>query len=130
MMKTTPELAPLLQTSTPHQRDPLVRNFAMEEHKLKGHIGVSHVLLSLREWFWILAGRRVVSSVFKTCITCKRYSSKKVNPPAPTLPGHRVQDASVLQIISIDYAGTILLREYQKAWIWLFTCAVYLCVNL
>ncbi|GBN95266.1 hypothetical protein AVEN_15509-1 [Araneus ventricosus] len=109
---------------------PLVKSLIMEEHKLKGHIGISHVLNSLRERFWILAGRRVVSSVLKTCITCKRYSSKNVNPPAPPLPGDRVQDASVFQITGIDYAGPILLREYQKAWICLFTCAVYRCVHL
>ncbi|GBM85858.1 hypothetical protein AVEN_192596-1 [Araneus ventricosus] len=109
---------------------PLVKSFIMEEHKLKGHIGVSHVLNSLRERFWILAGRRVVSSVLKTCITCKRYSSKNVNLPAPPLPGDRVKDASVFQITGIDYAGPILLREYQKPWICLFTCAVYLCVHL
>ncbi|GBM65669.1 hypothetical protein AVEN_217658-1 [Araneus ventricosus] len=54
---------------------PLVKSLVMEEH-----IGVSHVLNSLRERFWILAGRRVVSSVLKTC---KRYSSKNVNPPPP-----------------------------------------------
>ncbi|GBM69388.1 hypothetical protein AVEN_131552-1 [Araneus ventricosus] len=102
----------------------------MEGHKLKGHIGVSHVLNSLRERFWILAGRRVISSVLKTFITCKRYSSKNVNPPAPPLPGDRVQDASVFQITGIDYARPILLREYQKAWICLFTCAVYRCVHL
>ncbi|XP_035230198.1 uncharacterized protein LOC118202156 [Stegodyphus dumicola] len=70
----------------------------MEEHKLKGHVGVSHVLNSLRERFWILAGRRVVSSVLKTCITY--------------------------------YAGPIFLRDYKKAWICLFTCAVYRCVHL
>ncbi|GBM36320.1 hypothetical protein AVEN_163254-1 [Araneus ventricosus] len=109
---------------------PLVKSLIMEEHKLKGHIGVSHVLNSLRERFWILVGRRVVSSVLKTCITCKRYSSKNVNPPAPPLPGDRVQDASVFQITGIDYAGPILLREYQKAWICVFTCAVYRCVHL
>ncbi|XP_035215393.1 uncharacterized protein LOC118188973 [Stegodyphus dumicola] len=102
----------------------------MEEHKLKGHVGVSHVLNSLRERFWILAGRRVVSSVLKTCITCKRYSNKNVNPPAPPLPRDRVQDASVFQITGIDYAGPIFLRDYKKAWICLFTCAVYRCVHL
>ncbi|GBO00420.1 hypothetical protein AVEN_124792-1 [Araneus ventricosus] len=106
---------------------PVVRSLIMEENKLKGHIGDSHVLNSLRERFWILAGRRVLSSVL---ITCKLYSSKNVNPPAPPLPGDRVQDASVFQITGIDYAGPVLLREYQNAWICLFTCAVYHCVNL
>ncbi|GBL99065.1 hypothetical protein AVEN_227563-1 [Araneus ventricosus] len=55
---------------------------------------------------------------------------KNVNPPALPLPGDRVQDTSVFQITGIDYAGPILLREYQKAWICLFTCAVYRCVHL
>ncbi|GFT45972.1 integrase catalytic domain-containing protein [Nephila pilipes] len=93
----------------------------MEEHKLKGRIIISYVLNSLRERFWILAGRRVVSSVLKTCITCKRYSNKNVNPSVPPFPEDRGQDASVFQITSIDYAGSIFLREYKKAWICLFT---------
>ncbi|GBN97523.1 hypothetical protein AVEN_11712-1 [Araneus ventricosus] len=46
------------------------------------------------------------------------------------MPGDRVQDASVFQITGINYAGPILLREYQKAWICLFTCAMYRCVHL
>ncbi|XP_035223150.1 uncharacterized protein LOC118195916 [Stegodyphus dumicola] len=109
---------------------PLIKSLIMEEHKLKGHVGVSHVLNSLRERFWILAGRRVVSSVLKTCITCKRYSNKNVNPPAPPLPRDRVLDASVFQITGIDYTGPIFLRDYKNAWICLFTCAVYRCVHL
>ncbi|GBL89990.1 hypothetical protein AVEN_178395-1 [Araneus ventricosus] len=78
---------------------PRVRSLVMEEHKL----GVPHVLNSLRERFCILAGRRVVPSVLKTCITCKRYSSKNVNPPAPPLLGVKVQNGEIIRTVQNFY---------------------------
>ncbi|GBL98577.1 hypothetical protein AVEN_19649-1 [Araneus ventricosus] len=46
------------------------------------------------------------------------------------LPGNRVRDAAVFQIIGVDAAGSLFLVGNQKAWVLLFTCAVYRDVHL
>ncbi|KAL7307889.1 hypothetical protein TKK_0000205 [Trichogramma kaykai] len=50
--------------------------------------------------------------------------------PSTSLPENRVRDAKVFEIIGVDYAGPLYLREEGKAWICLFTCAVYRAVHL
>lgn len=47
-----------------------------------------------------------------------------------SLPEDRVEDAEVFQVSGVDFAGPIYLRGGQKAWICLFTCAVYRSVYL
>lgn len=109
---------------------PIVKALVLEEHKKKGHAGVSHTLNSLRERFWILCGRRTVKSVIRSCIICKRYAAKNNKPPTAPPPADRVQDSNVFQVIGVDFAGPVILRDNSKSWICLFTCAVYRAVHL
>ena len=46
------------------------------------------------------------------------------------LPEDRVKDASVFEICGIDLAGPLFLRGGEKAWIGIFTCAVFRAVLL
>ncbi|GBM28859.1 hypothetical protein AVEN_146999-1 [Araneus ventricosus] len=46
------------------------------------------------------------------------------------LPENRVRDAAVFQITGVDAARPLFLRGNQKAWVLLFTCAVYRAVHL
>ncbi|GBN85884.1 hypothetical protein AVEN_203981-1 [Araneus ventricosus] len=46
------------------------------------------------------------------------------------LPENRVRDAAVFQITGVDAAGPLFLTGNQKAWLLLFTCAVYRAVHL
>jgi hypothetical protein len=46
------------------------------------------------------------------------------------LPIDRVRDASTFEITGIDLCGPLILRTKAKAWVVLFTCAVYRCVHL
>ncbi|GBM02997.1 hypothetical protein AVEN_14512-1 [Araneus ventricosus] len=46
------------------------------------------------------------------------------------LPENRVRDAAVFQITGVDAAGPLFLIGNQKAWVLLFTCAVYRAVHL
>ncbi|GFY63835.1 putative RNA-directed DNA polymerase from transposon X-element [Trichonephila inaurata madagascariensis] len=47
-----------------------------------------------------------------------------------TLLEDRVRDALVLEVIGVDLAGLLYLKNGNKAWIVLFTCAVYRAVHL
>lgn len=44
---------------------------------------------------------------------------------APPLPPDRVRDATVFEIVGVDFAGPLILRGGEKGWICIFTCAVY-----
>lgn len=84
----------------------------------------------LRETFWIIACRAAVRSMINKCITCKRYKATRAEAVTGDLPKERVKEANVFEIIGIDYMGPLFLRGAQKAWICLFTCAVYRAIHL
>ena len=46
------------------------------------------------------------------------------------LPVDRVRDVAIFEVIGIDLAGPLHLKDGSKAWICLFTCAIYKAVNL
>ena len=94
-----------------------------------GHAGVQTLLCSLRERFWILSAHRKIRTVLSNCIICKRYSIKRMESVSIPLPVDRVRDASVFEIIGVDLAGPLFLKENKKAYICIFTCAVYRAVH-
>ncbi|XP_011705757.1 PREDICTED: uncharacterized protein LOC105460953 [Wasmannia auropunctata] len=108
----------------------IVRLIIREKHEQLLHAGVQILMNNIREQFWILGGRRTVRSVIRQCVVCRRHDAKAIQAiPAP-LPEDRVRDAAVFEIVGIDLAGPVFLKGSQKAWIVLFTCAVYRAVQL
>lgn len=85
---------------------------------------------NLHEKFWILQCRQAVSSVIHKCTICRRYSAKGMTSTPAILPENRVRDAATFEVTGIDYADPLFLREGLKAYICLFTCAVYRAVHL
>ncbi|GFW69019.1 integrase catalytic domain-containing protein [Trichonephila clavipes] len=49
--------------------------------------------------------------------------------PTP-LPSDRVTDCAPFEIVGIDLAGPLFLKDGRKVWITLFTCAVYRAIHL
>ncbi|GFU74075.1 integrase_H2C2 domain-containing protein [Trichonephila clavipes] len=94
------------------------------------HAGVLTTLAQLREKFWISKGRRVVRAILRPSIKCKRLTAGKVNPDPAPLPPDRIHRVAAFQITGADLAGPLFLRGGSKAWIVLFTCAVYRTVHL
>ncbi|XP_055941904.1 uncharacterized protein LOC129971950 [Argiope bruennichi] len=76
------------------------------------------------------SGRKTVQKVLSRCIRCKRYTSKKIESiPAP-LPEDRVRETLIFEVTGVDLAGPLHLKDGEKAWILLFTCAVYRAIHL
>ncbi|KAF2887722.1 hypothetical protein ILUMI_18451 [Ignelater luminosus] len=99
-------------------------------HEKLQHVGVQTVLNEIREKFWILQGRRSVRMIVNKCITCERYKASHVNAEPVALPKNRVGNAVPFEISGVDFAGPVYLKENQKGWICLFTCALYRAVHL
>lgn len=111
-------------------KHPIVDALIKKVHEQNCHVGPQGLLAKLREHYWILAGRKTVRSVTKKCATCRRYDAKSFVVEPPPLPADRVRDAITFEITGVDFAGPLFLKSGEKAWVCLFTCAVYRCVHL
>ncbi|KAJ8968554.1 hypothetical protein NQ317_001752 [Molorchus minor] len=111
-------------------KHPAIRSLIMDTHRRLCHIGTQGLLAQMREKYWILGGRRAIRSVVQKCVICRKLSSKAFAVDSPPLPFDRVRDASVFEITGVDFAGPLYLKTGEKAWICLFTCAVFRAVHL
>ncbi|KMQ84824.1 integrase core domain protein [Lasius niger] len=109
---------------------PLTRKIVRHTHLKLNHAGINIMINNLEEKFWIPRCRGVVRSVIKKCVVCRRYAAKSITAPPGLLPENRVRDAAAFEVTGVDYAGPLLLREGQKAYVCLFACAVYRAVHL
>ncbi|GFU47028.1 integrase_H2C2 domain-containing protein [Nephila pilipes] len=57
---------------------PIVKVLIMEEYTKRGHVGIPHILNSLREKYWILTRQRTVSSVLHTFYIISKKKVSKV----------------------------------------------------
>ncbi|GBN01820.1 hypothetical protein AVEN_204958-1 [Araneus ventricosus] len=99
-------------------------------HKKNLHCSLQILQNILREKFWILNGRKTIRKVILKCVICKQFSSKRLEVDSGPLSENCVQDAAVFQITGVEAARPLFLRGNQKAWVLLFTCAVYRAVHL
>ncbi|KAF2886493.1 hypothetical protein ILUMI_19680 [Ignelater luminosus] len=111
-------------------KHPVVMSLISHYHEKLQHVGVQTVLNEIRNKFWILQGRKSVWMIVNKCITCKRYKASHVNAEPVALAKNRVGNAVPFEISGVDFAGPVYLKENQKGWICLFTCAIYRTVYL
>lgn len=109
---------------------PIVTMLVTEKHIQNQHVGTQTLLSILRERFWIIRGRKTLRTVLSKCVKCKRFNTQAgKSPPAP-LPLERITCSDAFQTTGIDLAGPLFLKNGNKSWIVLFTCAVYRAVHL
>ncbi|GBM90144.1 hypothetical protein AVEN_20271-1 [Araneus ventricosus] len=117
---------PVLLPSKHHVVDCLIREY----HLKHSHAGIQALIAITREEFWIIEARHTIRSVVKKCVRCKRFKTKPPTTFPIQLPLNRVRDAETFEVTGIDLCGPLILRSKTKAWVVLFTCAVYRCVHL
>ena len=105
------------------------RRVILYTHLKLNHAGTEIVMNNLREKFWILRYRRTVRSIVHKCTACRRHAARNMEAPFTPLPENRVREAAAFEVVGIDYAGPLFLKEGCKAYICLFTCAVYRAVH-
>ncbi|GFW09361.1 uncharacterized protein TNCV_2066201 [Trichonephila clavipes] len=109
---------------------PVVKALIIYKHVQLGHAGIQMLMYTLRESYWIPKGRKTIKEVIKTCIICKRFNAKLISVSEGLLPQDRVRDAAVFEIIGLDLAGLLFLKNGEKNWILILTCAVYRAIHL
>ncbi|UYV68500.1 hypothetical protein LAZ67_5004512 [Cordylochernes scorpioides] len=78
----------------------------------------------------ILNTLKTVKKIINQCIRCKRFTVTPATVESTSLPEDRVRDAAVFEIVGVDLTGHLILKNKKKAWIVIFTCAVYRGVHL
>ncbi|XP_054713646.1 uncharacterized protein LOC129223104 [Uloborus diversus] len=108
----------------------IVNCFVRDYHLKYSHAGTQALTVIMREEFWIIGARRIIRSIVKNCVRCKRFAAKPPTTGSIQLPLDRVRDAFAFEVTGIDLCGPLILWNKTKTWIVLFTCAVYRCVHL
>ena len=111
-----------------------------QSHESVKHGGIRDTLTTLRERYWVLRGREAVKKFTRGCIICRKHEGTPYGPlPPADLPSYRVSEDPPFTHIGLDFAGPLYIetkntevevKESQKVYICLFTCASTRAVHL
>ena len=107
-----------------------------DRHRRVKHAGIKSTLAEVREEYWIPRGRRMVQSIIRHCVVCRRFTAKPFQAPGPPpLPALRLSDMPPFTNTGLDFAGPLYCRERgkkrpYKAYTSLYTCASARAVHL
>jgi hypothetical protein len=108
----------------------LVIRLAEHIHLRLKHAGIGIMLSNLRNDYWIMKGRKMARQIVRKCVPCRRMASKPFSEETPSLPVDRCKMGAIFETVGVDYAGPLYLRNNQKVYIVVFTCAVYRALHL
>ena len=92
----------------------VVRSLINDLHKETLHGGVSLVLNTSRNKFWILNAKRIISQQINKCPRCIRYRQQTKSQAMGNLPVNRFNNVRPFINVGIDYAGPISLRAARN----------------
>lgn len=117
------EKHPIVLTYT-HPISSLLVKFAHEKVMHQGRCFTSGKLRELG--FWLIGGKRLVSSYIYKCVLCRRLRAAPVIPKMADLPPDRVQDCEApFTFVGVDIFGHYIIKQRRsevKRWACLFTC--------
>lgn len=107
------------------------------EHEKLYHCGPQHLLASVREKYWPVSGRSLARQIVRKCVKCFRYQPKILQPLMGNLPKERLIPNHPFDIVGVDYAGPILIKnrmgrgaKLSKSYVALFVCFLTKAVHL
>ena len=116
---------------------PITKLIIVSEHLRLMHAGPTLLLSSLNQRFHILKARKVVRSIARQCVTCKRHSIRPQAQLLGQLPTERVSVAAPFERSGVDYAGPFLIKyghvrkpTVVKSYVCLFVCLTVKAVHL
>ena len=91
-------------------KHPLTKLIIRSEHLRLLHAGPTLLGASLSHKFHILGSRKVIRSITRSCVTCRRHSAKPHPPSFGQLPIERITPDSVFSRVGLDYAGPLQIK--------------------
>ena len=115
----------------------LTRLIIRTEHLRLLHAGPTQLMSSLSCRYHIVGGRKVVRSVTRKCVTCRRNAAKPQPQLLGQLPIERLTAGPVFDKTGVDYAGPVLIKlghvrkpTVVKAYVCLFVSLTVKAVHL
>lgn len=108
-----------------------------DAHQKTLHGGVQATLAYTRKKFWIINGKRSISSTVNKCTRCRRFLAQVAQQQMGQLPESRVTPSPPFDHTGIDYAGPIQIRtskgrghKSHKGYIAVFVCLATKSIHL
>ncbi|XP_055902810.1 uncharacterized protein LOC129938987 [Eupeodes corollae] len=112
-----------------HKDHSLTRKIVTDCHTDNHHIGVTTLIATLRQSYWIVGLRDLAKSVVHRCTICHRHSKQTSSQLMGNIPKYRLHGIYPFYDTGCDYAGPFLLRQHNgrrapiiKSYIALFIC--------
>ena len=93
-----------------HGKHPLTHLMIRDEHRRLLHAGPTLLTASLSRFYHIVGGRKVIRSVARKCITCRKYTARPKPQMLGQLPVERITPGSVFDKVGVDYAGPVFIK--------------------
>ena len=93
-----------------HGQHPLTRLIIRSEHTRLFHAGPTLVSSSLDRRFHIVKQRKVVRTLIRSCVVCRRTTTRPRPQIMGQLPLERVTPDMVFERVGVDYAGPMYLK--------------------
>ena len=69
--------------------------------------------------------RQKSNQIIRECVNCQRQDTKPLTVIVAPLPLNRTQDAAIFEVIEIDFAGPLVLKDVKISWICIITCVLF-----
>lgn len=80
------------------------------EHLRLMHAGPTLLAASLSRRYHIIGGRRIIRSITRCCVICRRTTARPRPPMMGQLPLERITPDVVFDRVGLDYAGPLLVK--------------------
>ena len=90
-----------------HHKHRLTHLIVRSAHLRLLHAGPTLLIASLSSRYHILGCRKLVRSITRGCVTCRRLSAKPLSQLMGQLPPERLTPGPVFDTVGIDFAGPI-----------------------
>ena len=93
-----------------HGKNTITRMIIRDKHKHLLNAGPTLLASSLSRQYHIVGGTKIVRSVTRECLICRKYSARPQPQLLGQLPIERVTPGPVFDSVGVDYAGPILTK--------------------
>ena len=91
-------------------KHPITSLLISSEHRRLMHAGPTLLAASLNRRYYITGCRKIVRSITRGCITCRRTTAKPKSQVLGQLPVERITPDSVFDRVGLDYAGPFTVK--------------------
>ncbi|XP_037811070.1 uncharacterized protein LOC119603189 [Lucilia sericata] len=110
------------------KQHPFTKSLVMYYHQKLLHAGPQCLLASIRQQYWPLGGRKLISSIISKCLRCYKLKPKLSQHVMGCLPPDRVRPNNAFHTTGVDYCGPFYYksevrnRPPVKCYISIFIC--------